>query len=65
MILSRCTICNSILEEVNKNKIKDKVPEKVFSNNDVFWFCSNCKKVYWKGSHYDKMVNKINKIKKI
>jgi len=63
-VLSRCTICNGILEDIKKNDVKDRVPEKVFSNNDVFWFCPGCNKVYWKGSHYDKMVNKIDKIKK-
>ena len=65
LILSRCTICNSILEEVKKNEVRDKVPEKVFVNNNVFWFCPNCNKFYWRGSHYDKMINKVDEVKKI
>ncbi len=61
-ILSRCIKCNSEVEEINKNEIKKKVPNKVFENNKEFWFCKNCSKIYWKGSHYEKMIEKINNL---
>ena len=64
MILSRCSLCNTILEEIKKNDVKTKVPEKVFLNNDRFWFCSKCDKIYWMGSHYNKIQSKIDQIKK-
>jgi len=64
-ILSRCTICNTVLDTVEKNKIQGKVPNKVFQNNEKFWFCSKCDKFYWMGSHYNEMINKIDKIKKL
>ena len=64
MFLSRCSLCNNLLNEIGKDDVKKMVPEKVFENNNKFWFCSNCKKVYWKGSHYDKILSRINKIKK-
>jgi len=63
-ILSRCSLCNTVLNEIQKNKVKNKVPEKVFKNFDQFWFCSNCNKIYWKGTHYNKIQDKINKMKK-
>jgi len=63
MILSRCSLCNNILVEIKKNDVKTKVPEKVYKNNDRFWFCSRCNKIYWMGSHYDKIQSKIKKIK--
>ena len=63
-ILSRCTICNTILKYIEKNKVNGKVPKKVFENNDRFWFCPKCKKYYWTGSHYDKISEKINEITK-
>ena len=56
-ILSRCTLCNTVLEKVEKNIVQGKVPNKVFKNNENFLFCSKCKKFYWMGSHYDKMIN--------
>jgi len=64
-ILSRCTICNTVLDTVEKNKIQGKVSNKVFENNEKFWFCSKCDKFYWIGSHHDKIINKIDKIKKL
>ncbi len=59
-VLTRCLLCNALIEEIKKNGIKDKVAERVFENNDKFWFCKKCDKIYWKGTHYDKMIEKIN-----
>ena len=61
MILSRCSLCNTVLVEIKKNDVKTKVPEKVYKNNDRFWFCSKCDKIYWMGSHYNKIKSKIKK----
>ncbi len=63
-VLSRCTLCNTILETRTKNSVEGKVPKKVFENNDKFWFCTTCNKYYWKGSHYEKIMHKIDEIKK-
>jgi len=56
-ILSRCTLCNTELERVDKSIVKGKVPSKVFENNENFLFCLKCNKFYWMGSHYDEMIN--------
>lgn len=53
--LSRCLLCNSEVEEIKKENVKGKVAERVFDNNEKFWFCKKCNKIYWKGTHYDKM----------
>ena len=63
-VLSRCTLCNTILKAIEKSQVEGKVPEKVFENNDKFWFCKKCDKYYWKGSHYEKIIHKIEEIKK-
>lgn len=62
MILTRCTLCNSIIQKISKDKVEGKVPEKVFEHNDKFWVCLRCKKYYWMGSHYDKIFRKIEEI---
>jgi len=64
-VLSRCTLCNTLLDTIEKNKVQGKVPSKVFENNEKFWFCSKCNKFYWMGSHYNEMIDKIDKIKKL
>ena len=62
LILSRCTICNTTLNTIEKSKVKNKIPRKVFENKDKFWFCNTCNKFYWMGSHYEKIVDKIDEI---
>jgi len=56
---SRCLLCNSPISLIDKNKVKDKVPKLVYKNNQKFWYCSKCNKIYWKGSHHDNMLKKI------
>ncbi len=54
---TRCTKCNSIIEEVSAEEVSARkdVPEKVTKEYSVFKKCSGCHQIYWKGSHYDKM----------
>lgn len=59
-ILTRCTLCNTLLRSIEKGGIKDKIPEKVFQTRDKFWVCTTCSKYYWMGTHYENMREKIN-----
>jgi len=60
--MSRCTICNSKLVEVEKSEVKGRVPEGVYKRQDRFWYCPKCHKYYWEGSHWEKMRGFLNKI---
>jgi uncharacterized protein with PIN domain len=51
--LSRCSLCNSILQTIEKSKVEGKVPENVYSIRNEFWECKQCSKYYWKGTHYE------------
>ena len=62
--LSRCSLCNHEINEINKQIIKEKVPQRIYHEHDQFWICSHCHQIYWKGSHYEKILFKINEIKK-
>ena len=57
-IFSRCTSCNMLLEAVNKESIKDNVPEYVFRTHGLFSKCPSCSRIYWKGTHRD-LIRKI------
>lgn len=48
---SRCQRCNGEVQSIEKEKIKDKVPQGVLENPE-FWICKNCQKIYWEGSHW-------------
>lgn len=58
-LLSRCLKCNSPLEAKDKSKIEHLLlpnTKKYFSD---FYYCSQCEKVYWKGSHYQNILKKL------
>ncbi|MFX1276878.1 MAG: DUF5615 family PIN-like protein [Promethearchaeota archaeon] len=61
---ARCSKCNSLLEKVkDKKSIINQIESDTFQNYEYFYMCLNpkCKKIYWKGSHIDKIFNKLKK----
>jgi uncharacterized protein len=58
--LNRCIECNGKIVEVKKEQIADLLKPKTRKFFQNFYQCSNCKKVYWEGSHYSKMLDKID-----
>ncbi len=58
----RCLACNGLIKKINKTKIVPPLPEGVLSYYQEFFRCSNCKKIYWQGSHFRKMKEKISLI---
>ena len=52
---TRCMVCNTPLEQVAKEEVIDRIPPRTAKAFDEFYYCSNCDKVFWKGSHYDRM----------
>ena len=61
-LFSRCLKCNTLLIPIDKSEIEDRLPEKVRKLHDNFTYCKKCDKIYWQGSHYQKMKQKINTI---
>jgi len=58
-VLSRCTICNTLLVPVDSSEAEKHVPPKVFERQTRFWFCPSCQKYYWMGTHYEDMEKRI------
>jgi uncharacterized protein len=52
---SRCIACNGKLEIVEKFRVIGKIPEGVLERERKFWMCDSCKKVYWEGTHFEKL----------
>jgi len=48
---SRCSLCNGVLNYIEKKDVEKKVPSGVFENMNDFWKCINCEKIYWEGTH--------------
>lgn len=61
--LSRCLLCNSLLKKIPKAQIIDRLPRKVKEYQHEFYYCMNCDKIFWKGSHYTKMMKTIRNLR--
>ncbi len=59
---SLCIECNAKLNKIEKEKIENLLPPKVKKIHTEFYRCPNCKKIYWKGTHYKSMTNLIRLI---
>ena len=62
--LKRCSLCNGEIVSIDKDEIEEEVPEGVYERNDEFWMCKDCRQIYWKGTHWNKILAKIEKISK-
>jgi uncharacterized protein with PIN domain len=56
---SRCLVCNGTLEPVSKKSVFYLLQKNTADYFNEFWQCNNCKRIYWKGSHYEKMLKTI------
>jgi len=52
---TRCTVCNGSLAVADKRTLGDEVPSRVRAAFADFWRCSDCGRVYWEGSHYERL----------
>lgn len=58
----RCMVCNSPIARVDKETVAGALPQKVRELHDEFYRCAGCRKVYWKGTHYQDMMEQIQNL---
>lgn len=59
---SRCIVCNGVLEAVSKESVANLLQKNTAIYFQEFWKCCDCKRIYWKGSHFEKMLATIQTI---
>jgi uncharacterized protein with PIN domain len=64
-VMVRCTICGERLKEVEKDEVSEDVPQNSLEAYDEFWRCTGCGKVYWCGSHWERIVEKVSEASRI
>jgi uncharacterized protein with PIN domain len=61
-LISRCSLCNTVLINIPKSEAQNSVPEYVYRTSDNFKKCATCNKFYWKGTHQEKLHGKLREI---
>lgn len=54
-LFSRCLECNNLLDNISKESIIERLPLRTREFYNVFRICKGCGRIYWEGSHYDRM----------
>jgi len=60
---SRCLECNGPLESAEKDKILDRLEPKTIRYYDTFFQCAQCRKIYWKGSHFGRLAAVVEEVR--
>jgi uncharacterized protein with PIN domain len=61
-LFRRCLICNCWLQPRSKSSVKEAVPEYVFLTQEDFFWCAECRRIYWPATHHEKMLQELKKI---
>ncbi len=61
--LSRCIACNGTIAEVSKEAIEQELLPGTMQYFHEFFKCLDCGKIYWEGSHFDRMMSFYEEIK--
>jgi uncharacterized protein with PIN domain len=52
---TRCMTCNELLVPKSREEVGHQVPKDILQLFNEFFLCPDCRKVYWKGSHFRRM----------
>ncbi len=63
-LFSRCVICNVPVQMVKKEECKGKIPEHVYDNFEQFTHCPSCGRVFWMGTHTERLIKRLNELMK-
>lgn len=60
---ARCLECNGIIQKISKRTVIKKLPLNTKYYYQKFSRCPQCKKIYWPGTHYEKLLKLVKEIK--
>lgn len=58
----RCPKCNALLARVDKQDVLERLETLTRRYYDEFHICPDCQQIYWKGSHYERMMSRIDSL---
>ncbi len=54
----RCMVCNGELRPIERAAVAGRVPPRVYARFRRFMECIGCGRIYWRGSHYERLVER-------
>jgi len=57
-----CLECNHPLVERSREEVKDRVPPYVYKTQTQYMECPACRRIYWRGTHWEAMTRKLEKL---
>jgi uncharacterized protein with PIN domain len=61
LMMSRCSLCNTVLREATVREITCAEYAPQDKNGHHFWWCGECSKLYWNGSHGKHISNRLER----
>ncbi len=59
---TRCLVDNTMVQKIAKEAIIDRLPPRIRRDFDAFWICPKCQRIYWHGSHYERMLEMVYEV---
>jgi uncharacterized protein with PIN domain len=59
---SRCVRCNEVLGLVSKQAVAERLPPYVLQTQSQFMECPQCRRLYWRGTHWSNMMAALGRI---
>lgn len=59
---SRCVRCNEPLRPVAKQDVLERLPPYVCQTQEQFRECPQCRRLYWRGTHWSNMVSELGRV---
>ena len=60
---SRCMSCGGELLEIPKEEAREHAPARAYELYDPFFRCAGCAKLFWRGTHWDRIIATLKEAK--
>lgn len=60
--LTRCLLCNGMLQGVPRHSVLEDIPEAVRELETPFYRCEGCQRVYWQGTHLEGLLERLRRL---
>ncbi len=59
-MLTVCSVCDAKVETLTRDQVRGLVPPYVFATQKTFSRCLQCGRIYWAGTHKERMLNRLH-----